>query len=94
MVNFFLRIAIDHDGNRFIEFEFRTAVQGSKVHLIQSEISGHSRPFLFSVIFKALFTKPADLPYFGIPENGSVIIGSFFGLIIEPKANVSLFADS
>src|SRR5688500_11632313 len=81
MVDLLLRIALDGEGHRFVEFELRTAVQADewvavKLELDRHDASGRPRAAL------RVARDRADLP---APEDRGVELRRFLGLPVEPE---------
>src|SRR5438067_7179518 len=81
-IDLLLRVAVDHERDRFGELEVRSAVQGGKFLPIQLERHRHHLAFLFGKFFAGVVCDLLDLR---ILEYRDVEICRFFRLIIEPQ---------
>src|SRR5262249_41189357 len=81
VVGFLLRVGADHEGNGLAELELRPGIEGDKLNSLELEAGDHHRAGGSGAAFRvARYFEHA-----GVLENGAVIFGSFFGLMVEPQ---------
>lgn len=90
---------MDLEGNRFVKFEFRAAVERDKGMGLESEGYGHDAAGGVSVGGSAAGSVVCGGCDSGggvrvgrgrVGEDGDVVIGRFFGLTVEPEAGCDL----
>jgi hypothetical protein len=71
-------------GNRFIEFEYRSAVERRERLAIQFEFDGHDRTLRPVVNFVSFLSVAADFLDLGIFEDACIKLRRLFRFVIEP----------
>ena len=82
IIDLLLRLAVDHERDRFGELEARPAVQGHELLSIQLERHRHHRALLARRFLPGVMSHCLDLR---ILEHGDIKLRRFLRLIIEPQ---------
>src|SRR5262249_4510747 len=93
MVDPFLGLAWNLEGDRLVELEMRAAIQRRKALALDLELHGHHRPFGTAVDFEAFLPITADPADPAIPEDGDIKTRCLLGFAVEPEAGGDLLGN-
>lgn len=78
------------EGDGFVEFEMRAAIEGGESQAIEFKSDGHDRSGFMAVLLFSCVGVICDVGDPRVFEDADVKVHGFFGIVIEPEAGSDL----